>query len=992
VSVVDASGKTTSRAYGLGNTNGDSATYAISTGTDANGHVSVSFTDELGRTRYTQTDSGKVGGTLTPNEQTATQYNVLNLPTSITVKDLAPQSGQTITSVTTTAQYDDQGRETSIADPDRGTHTYSYNADGAMISDVSGTRTLGYSVDLLGRVGCVQDAIPTADVHGACSSGTNPFVKNTYDADPGGVTWTGSNYPVGHLTQSVAINYLPSPDNAQGTVTQNWQHDQRGRLITSRLNMAVTGGTLAFPTFPQYQQTQTYNDADQPMMMQTSVGGSAGYTTSQAYDGTTGTLTGLSNNSVGTANLATLTYNGQGLIGGMNYLSTSGTGAPPVATSTMSYDLVLRPTGSTTTWQSNGTTLFNDQITYDAIGNVLSRSATESAVTGQSGTGGNETQNFCYDEQNRLVWASNNTTVPSAGNGTCGNVGYQSTLGGNYTNQYAYTNLGQLWQGPKNGGSTQEQYLYCDSAHPHQLSNLSQTASTPTCASKGTVDYTGSYDSWGNTTSQVRDGITRTLKYDGLDHLVRWSSSVNSQQEWNLYDSSGERVLRRTYDGTNTVLTVFAFGVEEHAYSYSGSGSSDTNTGNTFYYTLAGQELGTWDGTSPGSPTTNFLLTDTLGSVVSSFNNLPNGAAVVLGDQVYGPYGNRRVQQGTISTSMGFTGQFTDFVAGLDYYGARYYDPVVGVFVSADVVQGNAQGMNPYGYVGGNPETWIDPTGHQMIEGGEGVGGDGAAAGDGAGVGDGGIGDVGGGSGGSSGGGTSDVTPSEYGNGVPTPTSIQGTANGVTAALNSDATSVTVFNADGSQTTLYPDSPGYSEALDAAVSGSGSTDETAHGATNPLDNGSAGGTTATVPTNEPPTATGGNEPAVTSAPETTRGNSFDPHYEDKVKAAVGDPTVGEPNSHRWDGSMPATDALHNPIPKDWDGPDAIEMWGTPDERWIEAKQTEPEEMLFEKEKNVRQLQKYQYFGRPFTYYMSNMPDQSTLDFIIQAGGDYVIFP
>jgi RHS repeat-associated protein len=79
---------------------------------------------------------------------------------------------------------------------------------------------------------------------------------------------------------------------------------------------------------------------------------------------------------------------------------------------------------------------------------------------------------------------------------------------------------------------------------------------------------------------------------------------------------------------------------------------------------------------------------------------------------VYGPYGNRRVQQGTISTSKGFTGQFTDFVAGLDYYNARYYDRVVEVFVSADKVQGNMQGMDPYSYVGGNPETATDPTGN----------------------------------------------------------------------------------------------------------------------------------------------------------------------------------------------------------------------------------------------------------------------------------------
>jgi len=59
----------------------------------------------------------------------------------------------------------------------------------------------------------------------------------------------------------------------------------------------------------------------------------------------------------------------------------------------------------------------------------------------------------------------------------------------------------------------------------------------------------------------------------------------------------------------------------------------------------------------------------------------------------------------------GFTSQYADAVTGLDYYNARYYDPVAGVFLSADSVQGNMQGMNPYGYVGGNPETRNDPTG-----------------------------------------------------------------------------------------------------------------------------------------------------------------------------------------------------------------------------------------------------------------------------------------
>jgi len=51
-----------------------------------------------------------------------------------------------------------------------------------------------------------------------------------------------------------------------------------------------------------------------------------------------------------------------------------------------------------------------------------------------------------------------------------------------------------------------------------------------------------------------------------------------------------------------------------------------------------------------------------------------------------------------MGTSKGFTGQYNDSLTGLDYYHARYYDPKVGAFLSADPVEGN-------------PETWSDPTG-----------------------------------------------------------------------------------------------------------------------------------------------------------------------------------------------------------------------------------------------------------------------------------------
>ncbi len=60
----------------------------------------------------------------------------------------------------------------------------------------------------------------------------------------------------------------------------------------------------------------------------------------------------------------------------------------------------------------------------------------------------------------------------------------------------------------------------------------------------------------------------------------------------------------------------------------------------------------------------------------------------MLGNQVYGPYGTQRYSKGAIGTNKGFTGQYNDSVTGLDYYNARYYDPVVGVFLSADTAQG----------------------------------------------------------------------------------------------------------------------------------------------------------------------------------------------------------------------------------------------------------------------------------------------------------------
>jgi YD repeat-containing protein len=243
--------------YSLGTDSGDSNihdsnTYVTTTSIDPNKHVTVSYVDALGRTVYSQEESGRYGGTLTPNQQTNIQYNVLFKQTQVQVDDLAAQTNQAVTRITTTMLYDSLGRLTQLVDPDRGMHTYAYDADGRVITNVSGSRTLGSNYDLLGRLGCLQDAAPTINATGACSNG-NPLRQNTYDTTANSA-WSGSDYPIGELTRSVSTTYNLDTSSTKATVTQNYEHDQRGRLITQQMQIGLPSSWNVTTSLPTYQR------------------------------------------------------------------------------------------------------------------------------------------------------------------------------------------------------------------------------------------------------------------------------------------------------------------------------------------------------------------------------------------------------------------------------------------------------------------------------------------------------------------------------------------------------------------------------------------------------------------------------------------------------------------------------------------------------------------------------------------------------------------
>jgi RHS repeat-associated protein len=121
--------------------------------------------------------------------------------------------------------------------------------------------------------------------------------------------------------------------------------------------------------------------------------------------------------------------------------------------------------------------------------------------------------------------------------------------------------------------------------------------------------------------------------------------------------------------------------------------------------------------------TFTYLVSDGLGS--TSLALAANGSAGP--GQLYSPYGSIRYQTASLPTDFGFNGQRQD-QSGLDYYGARYYDPAAGQFASADtVVPGggfNLWGLSRYAYTRGNPSSRVDPTGHDDFGGGDFGGGD----------------------------------------------------------------------------------------------------------------------------------------------------------------------------------------------------------------------------------------------------------------------------
>ena len=134
----------------------------------------------------------------------------------------------------------------------------------------------------------------------------------------------------------------------------------------------------------------------------------------------------------------------------------------------------------------------------------------------------------------------------------------------------------------------------------------------------------------------------------------------------------------------------------------------------TSYVKMDGQTIARVKSTGPFSSYSDeitYLHHDHLGSAVAGTDE----SGDVLWTEKYTPYGIALVNDAANDNQAGFTGHIKDTDTGLTYMQARYYDPVIGRFLSIDPVTFQESMLpgqfNRYAYTWNNPVNANDPDG-----------------------------------------------------------------------------------------------------------------------------------------------------------------------------------------------------------------------------------------------------------------------------------------
>ena len=434
------------------------------------------YTDVFGRT--TRVDEFPTTGTITTN------YGYTRLGDLATITDDAGHQ--------TTYGHDWLRRRTTASDPDTGSSSTTYDADGNVTKTTDAkTKSLFSVYDILDR--------KTDTYLGVDATGTK-VAHWDYDTAP--------TNGVGRLHK--ATSYVGGVGGA-AYVTEATGYDVRGRASGKKWTIPAAEGVPA--------GTFTYNYAyDKADRMTTLSMPAAGLLA--AEDVTTGfNVAGLpvTLSGAGTSYVSATTYRDDGRLASR----TINVGAQPT-TRDYTYDTAAGRLASLKTIR-NGVTVEDVTYGYDADSNVTS---VADLVAGVGTT--RQRECFGYDPINRLTAAyTTDSTTCAAPNHGFGTDPYDQSFG--------YDDLGDITSATDNMTATTKTYTYNVSGHAHAVGSV------------GSGNYT--YDPNGATLTRPSPGAT-TLTWNDLHQLDTATDGTTTTHF--VYDADGNRLIRN--DGTTAMV------------------------------------------------------------------------------------------------------------------------------------------------------------------------------------------------------------------------------------------------------------------------------------------------------------------------------------------------------------------------------------------------------------------------------------------------------
>jgi RHS repeat-associated protein len=707
VSISDAYGSSTQIAYGAGG--------LIPTRTLANGGTIATTHDAMGRStsqtspegRLTQTVYDALGRTSEVSTQGGGSYryaydrfgsvNAVEDPlggtTTFSYDGMGRQLGSSnAAGLATSRQYDAMSRIVSETDTARVTTTRTYDARGNVLAQaVAGAAPTRYEYDAEGRRSSITDPLgdqtrleyDSAARLSQVTDATGGSIVIGYDAfgitslsDPNGHATTFSRDPAGNLTQRVLpggetesfafdLEHRTASRTGFDGRTTSYTYDVSQHLVTEE----AQDGTRRELAYDLDGKLTTISATTGSVVLQRDAGGRVaqqvepdGQTVTYSYDGA-GFPTAM------TTPFGSTTYE-RDTLG-----RTTAVTDPALRRTTLSYDArgllgsVQYPDGSTETFSYDGaarvhsitvtragTTVFGETYAYDEANRPLSVVEV-----------GGRRVDYGYDALNRLV---SEKVVP---------VGAAPEV-----TSYAYDPSGNMVSVDRPSGRT---------TFTHNVNDQ--------IVSEGTAAYT--YDAEGRLTSVVGGPHAAAYTYDGLGRLIRVVTSGAALGAHTIdyaYDGAG-LLLSRTGDGQRVRFVWDRRGaVPKMLYQTDANGALLTRS--------------TWAGPSvleERAGAFRVLHRDRLGSV-RAITDEAGAAPHFAHYSGYGEPVESAPSQG--APSSGFTGEWSDPVTGAYFLRARWYEPRLGRFLTADEGQPNltdAQRLNRYSYGADSPTINVDPTG-----------------------------------------------------------------------------------------------------------------------------------------------------------------------------------------------------------------------------------------------------------------------------------------